>query len=298
MQCPDCGAESPDDETTCPECGASLDPQPEAPVPNRGARAVRIGFGVLMALVFVLVTAVAVLRPAQPSPVPAPSSVPTASVEPTAPPVDPDRAAIEAAIRSFYATVDAGYPATVSPYVDPKARGGVAPRAVDASQTTTFTIARAVIGTGSADVFGRESRSVIATGGAEVEFRLNVVHEKWLIASWRVARAETVPSQALALSSGTAKDVVGTLLQAHQVGDATTLKLLTTERFRAAHGSWLDGVDRSSLLISWRIGSAKPKGGAAYTVTVKELWRPTPLTSTYTVIMSGGQIVVDAWSWK
>ena len=297
MQCPQCGVESPDGETTCPSCGATLEPAAEAAVPNRGARGVRIGFGVLMALVFLLVAAVAILRPAQPSPAPVPSSVPTASVEPTAP-VDPDRAAIEAAIRGFYATIDAGASVTVSPYVDPKGRGGAVPRAVDASGSTTFTIARAVIGTGSADVFGRESRSAVATTGAEVEFRLRVIHEKWLISSWLVARPDTTPSQALALTSGTAKDVVGTLLQAHQVGDATTLTLLTTERFRAAHSSWLDGVDRSSLLISWKIGAAKPKGGAAYTVTVKELWKPTPLTSTYTVIMSGGQIVVDAWSWK
>jgi hypothetical protein len=298
MQCPQCGAESPGDETACPACGAALEPAIEAAVPNRRARGVRIGFGVLMALVFVLVAAVAILRPAAPSPTPAPSSVPTASVEPTAPPVDPDRAAIEAAIRGFYATVDAGESVTVSPYVDPKGRGGARTRAVDASGTTTFSIARAVVGTGSADVFGRESRSVVATGGAEVEFRLGVVDGEWLISSWQVARAETMPSQALALSGGTAKDVVGTLLQAHQVGDTTTLTLLTTERFRAAHSSWLDGVDRSSLLISWQIGSAKRKGGAAYAVTVKELWRPTPLTSTYTVVMSGGQIVVDAWSWK
>jgi len=296
MQCPQCGVESPDDETTCPSCGATLEPAAEAAVPNRGARAVRIGFGVLMALVFLLVAAVAILRPAQPSPAPAPSKVPTASVEPTVP-VDPDRAAIEAAIRGFYAAIDAGTSVTVSAYVDPKGRGGVVPHAVDASGSTTFTIARAVIGTGSADVFGRESRSVVATTGAEVEFRLSVIHEKWLISSWRVARTDTTPAQTLALTGNTAKDVVGTLLQAHQVGDATTLTLLTTERFRAAHSSWLDGVDRSSLLVSWKIAAAKRKG-AAYTVTVKELWKPTPLTSTYTVIMSGGQIVVDAWSWK
>jgi len=296
MQCPQCGVESPDNETTCPSCGAALEPAAEPAVPNRGARGVRIGFGVLMALVFLLVAAVAILRPAQPSPAPAPSRVPTASVEPTVP-VDPDRAAIEAAIRGFYAAVDAGTSVTVSPYVDPKGRHGVVPHAVDASGSTTFTIARAVIGTGSADVYGRESRSVIATTGAEVEFRLHVIHEEWLISSWRVARADTMPTQALALTSGTAKDVVDTLLQAHQVGDATTLALLTTERFRAAHSSWLDGVDRSSLLISWKIGAAK-REGAAYTVTVKELWKPTPLTSAYTVIMSGGQILVDAWSWK
>ena len=298
MQCPDCGVEQPDGDTTCPSCGATLHPSPEAAVPNRGARGVRIGFGVIMALVFLLVATVTVLRPAQPSPAPSPASVPTASVEPTEPPADPARAAVEAAIRGFYATVDAGESVTVSPYVDPKARGGAALRTVDASGSTTFTIARAVIGTGSADVFGRESRAVVATAGAEVEFRLNVIHEKWLITSWRIAPADTMPPQALALSSGTAKDIVGTLLQAHQVGDTTTLKLLTSARFREEHSSWLDGVDRSALLVSWQIGTARPKGSAAYTVTVKEQWKPTPLTSTYTVIMSGGQIVVDAWSWK
>jgi hypothetical protein len=295
MKCPQCGTDLTADDTACPSCGAPLEPPSDKVAPNRGARFVRIGFGILMALVFLLVAAVIVLRPGQTPPAPTASRVPTASVEPTAP-VDPDRAAIEGAIQGFYATVDAGASVTVSPYVYPKGRGGVAPAAV-ASGTTTFSISRAVIGTGTADVFGTESRSVVASTGVDVEFRLLVVHDTWLISSWQVSRETTAPPQSFKLSAMTAIDVVSTLLQARQVGDTTTLKLVTTERFRAAHGSWLDGADRSALLTSWAIGAAKPKGDA-YTVTVREKWQPTPLTSTYTVIMTGGQVLVDAWSWK
>jgi hypothetical protein len=257
----------------------------------------RIGGGVVMALALAVVVAVAVLRPAEPSPGPSPSGATTSSPEATAT-IDPDRAQIERALASFYAAIDAGDPDPVSPYVYPDGAGGPAPVAIDTSGTTTFTITRAVIGTGTADVFGQESRSAIATGGADVEFRLRIVYGTWLIAGWQVAPHEQpAASQALGLNAVAAKDVVGTLLQAHQVGDSTTLRLVATGRFLAAHSSWLDGVDRSKLLTSWRIVAAKPKG-SAYTVTVREQWKPTPLTSTYTVVLSAGDVRADAWSWK
>jgi hypothetical protein len=322
MKCPVCGTDLADGKAYCTTCGAALQPsaspasQPSAgpasqPAPeaepqptvgdevsNPAARRIRVAFGILMALVFLLVAAVAVLTPATgPAPAPAPSGVPTASVAPTAPPVDPDRAAVEAAINGFYATIDAGKPVTKSAYVYPKGTGGVAPRALDTSGTTVFHIARAVIGSGTADVYGRESRSVIATPGAEVEFRLRHVEGEWLISSWRQARDTTLAPQALTLSDVTARDVVGTLLQAHQVGDAGTVRLLTTPAFQALHGSWLDGTDRSALMTSWRIVSARPKGDA-FLVVVDERWLPKALTSTYTVVMSGGEILVSGWSWK
>jgi hypothetical protein len=297
VQCPACSTESSDDTTVCPACGADLSAAPEAPTPNPGARRIRIGFGVLMAAIFVAAVVIVVLLPAQPSPVPPGSVVPTASVEPTAAPVDPQRAAVEAAIRGFYATVDAGEPVTTSPYVYRKGSGGVAPAAVDSTGSTVFRIARAVVGSGTADVYGRESRSVIATSGAEVEFRLRLVDEKWLISSWQVARVVPLPSQALSLTDATARDIVGTVLQARQVGDATTMMLLTTDAFQAAHASWFDGADRTTLLTSYRIVSARPKG-AAYIVTAEEQWLPEPLTTTYTVVLVGGEILVDGWSWK
>jgi hypothetical protein len=207
------------------------------------------------------------------------------------------RKAVEAAIRGFYTTVDARRPVTKSSYVYKRGSGGPTPRAVDATGTTTFSIARAVVGSWTADVYGRESRSAIATPGAEVEFRLRRVEGEWLISSWRVALAVDTKPQALALSDSTARDVVGTLLQAHQVGDSGTIGLLTTAAFRARHSSWLDGQDRSAVLTSWRILSSKPKDDN-YTVVVYEQWLPEPLTTTYTVVLSGGQILVSVWTWK
>jgi hypothetical protein len=230
------------------------------------------------------------------------SLVPTASLLPTATAVPAQsaasaRKAVEAAIRGFYATVDARRPVTKSAYVYKRGSGGPAPRAVEASGTTTFTIARAVVGSWTADVYGRESRSAIATPGAEVEFRLRRVEGEWLISSWRQARDTSAQPQKLALSDSTARDVVGTLLQAHQVGDSGTIELLTTAAFRARHNSWLDGQDRSAILESWRIVSSKPKGGN-YLVVVYERWLPKPLTTTYTVVLSGGQVLVSAWTWR
>lgn len=270
----------------------------ETAVPNPAAQRVRLGFGILMVAVFLLVAAVAVLLPAKPSPVvPAPSTVTTASVEPTAPPVDPAHAEVEAAIRGFYASVDASEPVTASAYVYSKGRGGPAPASVATGGVTTFRIARAVVGSETADVYGRESRSVISTGGAEVEFRLRLVKKQWLISSWQIVRAMPVASEALVLTDVTARDIVSTLMRSRQVGDSTTMLLLTTAKFRAAHASWFDGADRTALFTSWRITSAGPKG-AAYAVTVEEKWLPEQLTSTYTVVIAGGEILVDAWSWK
>jgi len=270
----------------------------ENAAPNPAARRVRIGFGILMVVVFLLVAAVAVLLPAKPSSVvTAPSKVPTASVEPTAPPLDPAQAAVEAAIRGFYATVDASKPVTTSAYVDREGRGGPAPALVPTSGVTTFRIARAVVGSGTADVYGRESRSVISTGGAEIEFRLRLVEKVWLISSWQIARQVPVQSQSLALTDVTARDIVSTLLRSRQVGDTTTMMMLTTANFRAAHASWFDGTDRTALLSSWKITAAESKG-TAYNVTVREEWLPEPLTSTYTVVITRSDILVDAWTWK
>jgi hypothetical protein len=231
-----------------------------------------------------------------PSLLPLRSLVSTASVAPTQTAASA-RQAVEATIRGFYATVDARRPVTKSAYVYPRGSGGPTPRAVDASGTTTFTVARAVVGSWTADVYGRESRSAIATLGMEVEFRLRRVEGEWLISSWRPAPQTTAALQALRLSDSTARDVVGTLLQAHQVGDSGTIELLTTGAFRLRHNSWMDGADRSTLLTSWRIVSSKPKGDS-YRVVVYEQWLPQPLATTYTVVMSGGEIVVSTWTWK
>lgn len=292
MQCPQCDAPIEDDSSVCAACGASTGPA--AP----RARRVRAGFALALIALFLIVFAVALLLPSAPAPVPSPpaSIAPTASVEPTAPPVNPDRAAVEEAIKGFYATIDAGESVTISPYVFSEGRGGNVPADVGTG-TTTFSIARAVVGSGTADVYGRESRSVIATGSAEVEFRLRHVDEKWLISSWRVARETTLAPQALRLSNVTARDIVGTLLQARQVGDATTVRMLTTERFQLRHASWLDGSDQSALLIDYRITGAK-KQGKDYEVTVTEGWVAESLRSTFTVIIGNGEILVDAWSFE
>jgi hypothetical protein len=138
---------------------------------------------------------------------------------------------------------------------------------------------------------------VISTDGAEVEFRLRLVKKQWLVASWQLARTAPVAPQALVLTDVTARDVVSTLMRSRQVGDATTMALLTTAKFRAAHASWFDGTDRTAQFTSWRITAAAPKG-AAYTVKVDEKWLPDPLMSTYTVVIADGEILVDAWSWK
>ena len=290
MQCPECGTTIEDGSEACPGCAAAH-PVSEPPI-----RRVRVGFAIALTALFLVAFVAVLLRPAGRPTAPPASNVSTRSVEPTLP-VDPVRAAIAQTIRGFYATVDAGESVTVSPYVYPQGSGGTAPAQVESTTTTDFSIARAVVGSGTADVYGRESRPVIAPRQGEVEFRLRLVDDTWLISSWQVAREATTAPQALALSNVTARDIVGTLLQARQAGDATTVRLLTTERFRSAHSSWLNGADQTALLLSYRVVSAQARG-AEYTVTVAEDWKPTPLTTTYTVVLSNGEILVDAWSWK
>lgn len=251
----------------------------------------------MMALLFLAVGAAAVLKPAQPVPTPASSNVPTASVAPTSTPVDPDRLAIETAIAGFYSTLDAGDPPAESPYVYPEGRGGISPATAGATGTTIFSIARAVIGSSTADVYGRESRSRIASDGIEIEFRLRLVDKEWLISSWQAAREATIPPARLRLTDVTTRDVVATLIQARRVGDAATIRMLTTPAFQRAHSSWLDGIDRSDLLSSWRIVSARPKDDG-WEVDAAETWKPTPLDATYRVVLSDGEALVDAWSWK
>ncbi len=296
MKCPACGSELTGDFEVCPSCGAERPPIATGE-PNPAARRVRIGFGVLMALVFVLVAAVAVLTPAEPSSPPSGSGAPTSSVLTTAA-LDPERSAIEVTIRGFYAAADSGSTVATSPFVYQQGIGGPQPGALDASASTSFTVTRAVIGSGTADVFGTESRSVVASAGAEVEFTLRKVEGgSWLISSWAAAREMTSASQVLSLTEATAVDVVTALLQARQVGDASTVKLLTTTAFQARHASWLDGVDRQALLTSWQVVSAKPDA-PSYLVTVQEQWLPKPLTSVYTVVLRGEDILVDAWSFQ
>ena len=291
MQCPECETTMEDGADACPACGAAV----TSPAPY--ARRIRVGFALTLGALFLGVFVVALLRSASPPSAPPASKVPTSSVEATQPPVDPHRAAIERTIGGFYATIDAGKPVTASPYVYAKGRGGIAPQQVESTSTTTFSVARAVVGSGTADIFGRESRTVIAPPQVEVEFRLRLVGGRWLISSWQIAPKAIAPPSVLALSSVTARDVVETLLQAHQVGDATVVRMLTTTRFQLAHGSWLDGRDKSALLVGYRIIDAKASGGR-YLVTVAEDWKPTPLITTYTVIDSNGDILVDAWTWK
>lgn len=297
MDCPVCGTPLDAETDVCATCTAEMHATDAAAPVNPAARFVLLGFGAMMALVFALVVVVAVLTPGPPISVPRGSGVTTGSAESTSVTGDPREPALAAAIRGFYATVDSGASVASSTYIYQEGLGGVAPAAVEASGTTGFRIARAVLGTGTADVYGAESRSVITTAGVEVHFRLRFVNDTWLISSWESAADDALLPQELALTESTALDIVDTVLQARQAGDKPTLTMLTTEAFQARHSSWFDGMDRSWLLLSWQIVAARPEG-ATYLVTATEQWLPTPITTTYTVVLVGGEMRVDAWTFQ
>jgi hypothetical protein len=105
-------------------------------------------------------------------------------------------------------------------------------------------------------------------------------------------------SGAVSLTTSSARDTVSSLLQARQVGDSATIRMLTTAAFQDANGSvWLDGIDNSPYFTAFTVKSVKKKG-AAFVVTVTEQWNSGAETGTYTVVDQSGSILVDTWSSK
>lgn len=314
MQCPTCGTVLPEGTAVCPTCGEALAqptatptaPSPEDP--SRGQTALLVGLSaVALVLLGVVVAGVVLLVvPAYRTrtPVGRAESTP-ASVEPTATTSEREQSAAEALVTGFYGAVNSKDFGALTSMVTSDTTPAVAPSAFRDWKPTTFGVARSVIGSDSASVYGRES--VRALGGKDkgVKFTLARVGGAWLIKKWQAVDEGTVTGAmpaggqaggVLALTDATARDVVSTLLQARQQGDPSVIRLLTTVKFQEANAeTWLDGVDNAESFTGFTIANVK-KQGSRLKVTVKETWTSKVRVSTYTVVMNKQTILVDGWS--
>jgi len=290
-----------------PPCEA----QAAAPAPKKKRTGLIIGIilGVVLLLAVAGVLAVLLLLPSTTTTTVTPGAyapvMPDVSAETTGSAIDvSDNTAAENAVTAFYAAINSGQLEAVSALVTNDTKSAIDPGAFEGWSTTTFEIARSVVDGDVAHVYGRESAR--AFGSADRGVKFTVVREGglWLIETWQAVDEATVNgampstgagSGATTLSAASARDIVSSLLQARQVGDAETVRLLTTAKFQAANGAaWLDGVDNSPYFTAFTIKNVKASGDA-YVVTVVEAWNSGNETATYTVIESDGAVLVDTW---
>lgn len=283
----------------------------------RQTRAGRVLRGVALSLATLVVlgaTAAAVLL--HPSPLqllrrmstPAATSTQTgtaASTETTSFGSDRDHADAEAAVADFYTALSADKAASARALMVADTNSSITTKLLKSWKPTTFTVTRSTIASDTAIVYGHESRRAFGSSAKGVRFVLRRVETRWLVESWGPVDESTIGgvlprsgkgTGALSLTDATARDVVGTLLQAHQQGDGTTIRMLTTARFQTDNAaSWLDGVDNSASFTAYVLTRVR-RSGDALLVTSTETWATGAQTHTYTVVLTGGAILVDAVS--
>lgn len=281
---------------------------------TRAGRALR---GVALALATLVVlgaTAAAVLLHLSPSQLmrrtfaPEATSTQTgapASTETTALGSDRDHADAESAVADFYTALSAGKAAVARALMTADSSASITTKVLNSWKPTTFTVTRSTIASGTAIVYGHESRRAFGSSAKGVRFVLRRLETRWLVESWRPVDESTISgvlprsgkgTGALSLTDATARDVVGTLLQARQQGDGTTIRMLTTARFQTDNAaSWLDGVDNSASFTAYTITRVR-RSGDALLATATETWATGTQTHTYTVVLTGGAILVDAVS--
>jgi cytoskeletal protein RodZ len=309
MDCPQCSTALPDGVDACPECGAPLEYRS---LPRRRDRRKKKHTGLVVGLliavlgllgVLVAITAPYVLPGLRRGPAsPAPSA---ATATGTTTPTSAEESAAAAAVERFYATVDAGEVAQVPALMTSETASTLSRSVFKGWTTPTVEVVRSVVVTGTASVYARETTRALGSSDRGVKFILRLVGSAWLIESWQPVDegtlTEAAPSAAataaLALTDATSRDVVGTLLQARQQGDAGTIRMLTTAKFQKANPAWLDGVDNSQSFTSFAIVSAK-QGRSTFVVSTRETWSGGSVDSAYTVVLKNQSILVDAWSKK
>lgn len=323
MYCQNCGTALPDTASFCPDCGTSVpavhEPATSATPPAKAKRKhtgliIAISVIAILAVTGATVAAALFLVPqkaATSSGVPkgayAPVMPDTSSEASAAAMASTEASAAETVVTAFYDAINAGqFPALLA-LVIPDTRSAVDRGAFEGWSTTTFQIVRTVVTTDSAYVFGHESRRAFGSKDLGVKFALLRVDGVWLIQNWQAVDEGAVngamPSTgaglpATAFTDATARDIVSSLLKARQVGDAETVRLLTTAAFQTKNAAaWLDGVDNTPYFTGFSIKSVK-KSGAAFVVTVREQWNSGAETATYRVIEAGGSILVDTWTSK
>ena len=314
MQCLSCGSDLPDGALACPECGL-MPPLPEGGRRKRTERARRrwLSMALLAAAAILLLgaaagTVVVLLvvpqsRPAPRPPVTIPRAARSAKPATATPSPAADASAAATAVVRFYEAIDTWDATAVAAAVTTGTRPAVALSALDDWSLTTFSAVRSEVESDTALVFGHETRQAFGSRTLGVKFTLVRAGGSWLVQSWQPADEGivngAVPSTgagagATSLTSSTARDLVETLLQARQLGDSGTIRLLTTAKFQTEHGAvWLDGVDNSLTFTRFIVKSIKRKA-ATFAVTVSERWASGTEVATYTVVEASGTVLVDA----
>jgi len=324
MRCQNCGTVLPDGTISCPECGADLvappvpaatptplDGQPSTPKPRKRRAGLIVGAAIGLLVLFAgAVIAVVLLLP----------SAKTTSTSPAYAPVSPDvsaetttaidttnNTAAEDVVSAFYAAINASDFTAASALVATDTKSSIDKGAFTRWSKTTIQVARSTVDADFAEVFAVESKQQFGSDDRGVKFTLQRVSGKWLIESWMPVSKAVLNGTATASEAGhgtdtlndtTVRDVVSSLLQARQGGDAQSIRLLTTAKFQSANAAvWLDGVDNTPYFTAFSIKSVEQKG-SAFIVTVTEQWNSGAETATYTVVDQGGAILVDAWSSK
>lgn len=307
-------AEAPADAGTSSEPHGEPETQPSGPgrrAKRRTARVATTIAALVVAMVAMNVVGVVFLLPTAPTttkmpPAYAPVKVNTSFIDTgTLSPEDAQALEASAAVSvvvTFYETIDAGDFAALGALVTSGTQSEVATGTFKSWEPTTFTGVRSTVESDTALVFGHESRRAFGSKARGVKFTLRRSEAGWSIQSWEAVDEGAVngamPSSgqgagATALTAETSRDLIDTLLQARQKGDADTIRLLTTARFQKANGAaWLDGVDNSAFFTKFTITSVK-KRGRAFAVTARETWNSGIETATYRVIEAAGSLLAD-----
>lgn len=220
-----------------------------------------------------------------------------------------DSAAVDAAqtaVEDYYAAINAADMEAIGAVLVPELAADLDPGMFEGwDSSTTFEFTRGMVDGDTATIYGRESVRAYGSGGdGGVKFTLKKSGESWLIASWTGAdRTQIEGSDTTGSSTGvkgslteaTARDVVTRVLEARQTGAANIVRQLTTTAFQDKNGDiWLDGSDNTEFFTSFQITGVTVSGKSAV-VTVSEEWNSGTETGTYTVVATGGAVLVDSW---
>jgi hypothetical protein len=222
--------------------------------------------------------------------------------EPEMTPSDLDQMAAERVVVAFYDALNHKNLLTARSQFTTAGAEAVTSERFGKWEYTAFIWRRTIIETDTAQIFGAETRKMLTTSSPAIRFTLQRVAKKWRIVKWDgvglTALEGATPGSSssasrITLNPTKAMDVASTLLKARVAGDKISLRVVTTEKFQAAHPQWFNGVNNASTLTTYTIGAVTFKE-PAYVISVKETWSGKTTEYFYTVVQAPDAVLVDA----
>jgi hypothetical protein len=222
--------------------------------------------------------------------------------EPEMTPSDLDQMAAERVVEAFYDALNHKNLLTARSQFTTAGAEAVTSERFGKWEYTAFIWRRTIIETDTAQIFGAETRKMLTTSSPAIRFTLQRVAKKWRIVKWDgvglTALEGATPGSSssasrITLNPTKAMDVASTLLKARVAGDKISLRVVTTEKFQAAHPQWFNGVNNASTLTTYTIGAVTFKE-PAYVISVKETWSGKTTEYFYTVVQAPDAVLVDA----